>query len=67
MISLQKYLSDWMLLLGIVVITSPIIVVIITKLSYRPFYVLPYYIKDVVCPDTVSFTNKITFYLTMYI
>ena len=47
-----------MLLLGIVVITSPVIVVIITKLTYRPFYVLPFYFEDS-CPNTVSFSNVI--------
>ena len=47
-----------MLLLAIIIITSPVIIVIITKLTYRPHYVATYYIEDG-CPDTVSFNTKI--------
>ena len=47
-----------MLLLGIVIFTSPVIAVIITKLTYRPFYVLPFYFEGG-CPNTVSLNNVI--------
>ena len=50
-----------MLLLGTVIITSPVIVVLIIKLTYRPFYVLPFYFEDG-CPNTVSFNNVIIRY-----
>ena len=46
-----------MLLLAIIIITSPVIIVIITKLIYRPFYVLSFYTEDG-CPDAVSFNTK---------
>ena len=54
-----------MLLLAIVIITSPVIIVIITKLIYRPYYVVSYYIEDG-CPDTVSFNTKIFVLLVAY-
>ena len=47
-----------MLLLAIIIITSPVIIVIITKLIYRPFHVLSFYTEDS-CPYTVSFNTKI--------
>ena len=43
-----------MLLLAIIIITSPVIIVIITKLTYRPFYAESFYTEDG-CPDAVSF------------
>ena len=50
----KKYLSNWMLLLAIIIITSPVIIVIITKFTYRPSYVESFYTEDG-CPDAVSF------------
>ena len=47
-----------MLLLAIIIITSPVIIVIITKLIIRPFYVLSYNTEGG-CPDAVSFNTKI--------
>ena len=47
-----------MLLLAIIIITSPVIIVIITKFTYRPFYVESFYTEDG-CPDAVSFITKI--------
>ena len=47
-----------MLLLAIIIITSPVIIVIITKLIFRPFYVLSFYTEGG-CPDAVSFIIKI--------
>ena len=46
-----------MLLLGLIIFTSPVILVIITKLIFRPFHVLSFYSEDD-CPDTVSFNTK---------
>ena len=47
-----------MLLLAIIIITSPVIIVIITKFTYRPSYVESFYAEDG-CPDAVSFITKI--------
>ena len=51
-----------MLLLAIVIITSPVIIVIITKLIYRPYYVISFD-TEYSCPDTVSFNTKIFYFL----
>ena len=43
-------------MLAIIIIASPVIIVIITKLIFRPFYVLSFYTEDG-CPDAVSFNT----------
>ena len=53
-----------MLLLAIVIITSPVIIVIIIKLIFRPFYVLSFNTEDG-CPDAVSLILKYLSYFLL--